>query len=329
MRHWRPALMPDLHGLRAIVTGSNSGIGRSAARELARRGAHVVLACRNLTRAEEARAGILSAAPGASVEVAELDLASLTSVRAFARQVVEASRPVDILINNAGRMVQGHRQTTQEGFELTFGANHLGPFALTGLLLPVLLEARAARVVTVASIAHKGQQIPFDDLQSTRKYRPTRVYGQSKLANLMFGLELDRRFRRVGVQAMSIVAHPGVSSTGFIKNAFSAANPIAGGVTGLLFNAFGQSEDRGAFPLLFAATAPQASGGHYYGPDGFREMHGYPVEVRPDAYAADPSAAAELWRVSAELTGVHYDQLTSSKSAGESSGLLTGWMQDA
>ena len=234
MRHWRPALMPDLTGKRAVVTGSNSGIGRSAARELARRGAQVVLACRDVSRAEEARAGILAAAPGSLVEVAELDLSSLASVRAFARHTVEGGKPLDILINNAGRMVQGHRQTTKDGFELTFGANHLGHFALAGMLLPLLLAAPAARVVAVASIAHKGRQIPFDDLQATRKYRPTRVYGESKLANLMFGLELERRFRRAGVNAMSIIAHPGVSSTGFVKNAFSSANPIAGALTGVI-----------------------------------------------------------------------------------------------
>ena len=308
MSHWRPALIPSLTGHRAIVTGSNSGIGRAAARELARHGATVVLACRDLRKAETARAGILNAAPEATVEVAKLDLADLSSVHAFAQAELDRRRPLDLLINNAGRLVPS-RQASADGFELTLAGNHLGHFALTGLLLPALLAAPAARVVGISSIAHKGARINFDDLQAEKKYKPFAAYAQSKLANLLFGLELDRRFRRAGVMARSLVAHPGLSRTGFVANGPGLNNPLVRGVTDVVFALAGQDENHGAFPTLFAATAPEAEGGHFYGPGGFQEFFGPPVEVRAAPQGLDEAVARQLWTVSEQLTGVRYEAL--------------------
>jgi len=192
---------------------------------------------------------------------------------------------------------------------LTLGGNHLGHFALTGLLLPALLAAPAARVVSISSIAHKNGRINFDDLQAEKKYGPMAVYAQSKLANLMFGLELDRRFRKAGVAARSLVAHPGLSRTGFVANGPGLNNPIVKGVADLVLAVAGQDENHGAFPTLFAATAPEAEGGRFYGPGGFQEFFGPPVEVRPAPQGSDPVAAGRLWDVSEQLTGVRYGVL--------------------
>ncbi len=308
MSHWRPSSIPSLHGKRAVVTGGNSGIGRSAARELARAGATVVLACRDTRKANTARDGILSAVPAARVEVAKLDLSDLNSVRAFALAELARGTPLDILVNNAGRYVPT-RQTTKDGFELTLGGNHLGHFALTGLLLPVLLSAPAARVVSISSIAHRGARIAFDDLMAERKYRPFAVYGQSKLANLLFGFELERRFRKAGAHAVSLVAHPGISRTGFVANGPGAGNPVVHAIADGVCMVIGQDENHGAMPTLFAATAPQAQGGHFYGPGGFNEWYGFPVEVRAKPQGYDETAAARLWAVSEQLTGVKYGAL--------------------
>ncbi len=324
MSHWRPAKIPSLTGKVAVVTGGNSGIGRSAARELARYGATVVLACRNLKKATIARDGIVSAAPGATVEVAELDLADLASVRAFADGFARRRTPLDILVNNAGRMVPGKRQTTKDGFELTLGGNHLGHYALTGLLLPAILDAPHARVVTVSSIAHQRARIDFDDLQyERRKYRPQQAYGQSKLANLMFGLELDRRLRLTGAHAASLVVHPGLSTTDFMANGPGAGNPVVTAVGTAVFATLGQSADRGAFPTLYAATDPHAEGGKYYGPGGFMQFHGYPVELKAEPQAYDGAAAARLWDVSEKLTGVTYR--TSAGYVAPAAPAAVGW----
>ena len=308
MSHWRPAKIPSLTGKVAVVTGGNSGIGRSAARELARYGATVVLACRNQKKAAIARDGIRSAAPGSIVEVAELDLADLASVRAFADGFLRKRTPLDILVNNAGRMVPGgKRQVTKDGFELTIGGNHLGHYALTGLLLPAILDAPHARVVTVSSIAHQRARIDFGDLQyERRKYRPFQAYAQSKLANLMFALELDRRLRLTGAHAASIAVHPGLSTTDFAANGPGAGNPLITAATNVAFAIAGQSADRGAFPTLYAATDPHAEGGKYYGPGGFQQFHGYPVELKAEPQAYDQPAAARLWDLSEKLTGVVY-----------------------
>jgi NAD(P)-dependent dehydrogenase (short-subunit alcohol dehydrogenase family) len=306
MSKWTAADIPDQTGKWAIITGANSGIGFSAARELARKKCAVVLACRNAAKGQTAKERIEKEIPGAVVEVGSLDLANLQSVRDFARQIIDRGKPFDVLVNNAAVMAMPARQTTSDGFESQFGTNHLGHFALTGLLLPALLSAKAARVVTVASIAHLEGKIHFDDLQLERSYSPWAAYRQSKLANLLFALELERRFRRDGSSAISIAVHPGLSKTQIIKNGPGTKGGIRAAVMEATFAIFAQSADRGALPTLFAATASEARGGKYYGPDGWFEWRGYPVEAKVSEAARDELAAAKLWEISERLTGVKY-----------------------
>jgi len=304
MKKWTAADIHDQTGKTAIVTGANSGIGFAAARDLAIRGCRVILACRNLSKAQDAKERIEKAAPGADVEVAQLDLSSLKSVREFAGKIVESGKPLDLLVNNAAVMALPKRQTTADGFEMQFGTNHLGHFALTGLLLPAILAAKAARVVTVASIAHLNKKLPFDDLQSEKKYHAWNAYGQTKLANLMFSLELDRRFRHVGATAISIAVHPGLSKTSIIQN--------GPGASGGLKNWFIQASF--AMPRTIIRSGCPANvvrrdirgraRGKYYGPDGFSEWRGYPAEAKTSREARDETAAQKLWEISEQLTGV-------------------------
>jgi NAD(P)-dependent dehydrogenase (short-subunit alcohol dehydrogenase family) len=299
--------VPDLGGRTVVVTGGNSGIGFEAARVLADRGARVVLACRDLGKAAAAVDGIRAARPGAAVEARELDLARLDSVRKFAEAWLGGEHPLHVLVNNAGVMALPHRRTT-DGFEMQLGTNHLGHFALTGLLLERLLGTPGARVVTVSSSAHRPGRIHFDDLQSERRYRKWAAYAQSKLANLLFAFELDRRLRARGADAISVACHPGYAATNL-----QAAGPRMQG-SGWLEAFFGwsnrllaQSAAAGALPTLYAATAPEVSGGDFIGPGGFAEMWGPPKRVEPSARARDPEAAARLWEVSERLTGVRFD----------------------
>ncbi|MEU4332464.1 oxidoreductase [Nonomuraea dietziae] len=293
---WTAAEIPDLSGKTAIVTGANSGIGMIAAGELARRGATTVLACRDTAKGEAARSRMLAAGPKGSIEVRRLDLADLSSVREFAATV---ESDVDILLNNAGVMALPYRKTV-DGFEMQFGTNHLGHFALTGLLLPRLL----GRVVTVSSLVHVGGRMRFDDLNAERGYRRWSAYSQSKLANLLFAYELERR---AGGRLTSVAAHPGYSST----NLQTAGPRMAGNKLAELgqtaFNAlFAQSAERGALPLLFAATVPGLPGGSYVGPDGPFEVWGYPTIVNSSPASKDEAAAARLWEISEQLTNVSY-----------------------
>lgn len=307
MSHWTAASIPSQRGKLAFVTGSNSGVGFHAALELARAGASVVLACRNRSKAEGARGRILSAVADAQVETADLDLGSLASVRAAAQHFVATGRKLDLLINNAGVMALPQRRVTPDGFELQLGTNHFGHFALTGLLLPALLAAPAARIVTVSSIAHRGATMDFANLNWERGYKPWPAYRRTKLANLLFAFELQRRLERANASAVSIAVHPGVSNT----NLFSAGPGQGGGLLAKIIPFFialtAQSEAQGALPTLYGATSPDARAGHFYGPDGWRQMRGYPAEVRAEAQAYDESLAARLWDVSEELTGVHYE----------------------
>ncbi len=298
---WTAADIPDQSGRVAVVTGANSGLGLVTARELARAGARVVLASRTTEKGEGAAASIRSAVPGADVAAAILDLADLDSVRAFA---ASAPARLDLLINNAGVMA-APRRLTRQGFESQFGTNHLGHFALTGLLLPALLTAPAPRVVTVSSTMHRAGKIHFDDLQGERRYRRWGSYEQSKLANLMFCFELQRRAVAAGVPLESMAAHPGYAATNlqsagtdrFYERWFMAIGN----------RLFAQSAEMGALPTLYAATLAGLPGGTYAGPGGRSEQRGYPKVVTAAGKAYDEQAWRRLWEVSEQLTGVHYE----------------------
>lgn len=298
---WTAADIPDQSGRVAVVTGANSGLGMATARELARAGARVVLACRSMEKGEDAAARIVSSVPGAELDPAVLDLADLDSVRVFA-----ASAPVrlDLLINNAGIMAAPHR-VTKQGFESQFATNHLGHFALTGLVLGKLLAAPAPRVVTVSSTLHRRGTMNFDDLQSERGYSRWGAYQQSKLANLMFCFELQRRATAAGSALLSLAAHPGYAATNlqaagtdrFYERWFMAIGN----------RLFAQSADMGALPTLYAATVPGLPGGTFVGPGGRGEQRGYPRVVTAAGKAYDEQDWRRLWEVSEELTGVHYE----------------------
>jgi NAD(P)-dependent dehydrogenase (short-subunit alcohol dehydrogenase family) len=309
---WNSTRIPSQIGRRAIVTGANSGVGYPAALELARAGASVVLACRDANKGSLALERLKREVPGAKVELGILDLASLASVRAFAAKELEHGLPLDLLVNNAGVMAPPKRLETVDGFELQFGTNVLGHFALTALLLPALErtaalpQAQAPRVVMVASIAHKRGRLDFDDLQSTRSYSPMKSYQQSKLADLMLALEMDRRLKAAGSRIVCNAAHPGVANTNLFQPAGRpalerAVRRIVGNLIGALLN----SDEEGALPTLYAAVAPEARGGGYYGPQGFQEMRGGDVgDAKIAPQALDQAAAARLWSVCEALTGV-------------------------
>jgi NAD(P)-dependent dehydrogenase (short-subunit alcohol dehydrogenase family) len=301
---WTVKDIPDQSGRLAVVTGANSGLGLVAARELARAGATVVVACRNIGKGEQAADTIRSAVPGASVDVEQLDLADLASVRAFAARIAGQRDRVDLLINNAGVMAPP-RRTTADGFESQLGTNHLGHFALTGLLLGTLLAAPRPRVVTLSSAAHMMGKINFDDLQGERRYQHWLAYGQSKLANLLFCFELQRRAVAAGTNLESMAAHPGYAAT----NLQSAGPGIAAErwAMAVANRVVAQSADMGALPTLYAATVPDLPGGTFVGPDSWVGMRGHPHVVSAGKRAYDSGAARRLWVVSEQLTGVDYE----------------------
>jgi NAD(P)-dependent dehydrogenase (short-subunit alcohol dehydrogenase family) len=302
-KKWTAVDIPDQTGRVVVVTGANSGLGYETSRQLAGRGAHVVLTARKPERGAAAVVRIREEFPRADVELRILDTADLDSVRAFAD---DFDGPVHVLVNNAGVMM-APRQLTKQGQELHFATNHLGHFALTGLLLPHLETADAAagdaRVVTVTSTLHRMGKIDLDDLTGERSYKPTSAYAQSKLANVLLALELDRRLRRNGSKIRAVLAHPG----------YAATNLQAAGPTGItkamlkISNALmAQSAAKGALPQLYAATAPEVQSGQFIGPDGLGEQRGYPKVVRPIAVAQGLDLAAQLWVRSEELTGVSF-----------------------
>lgn len=299
---WTTDQIPDQAGRTAVVTGANSGLGLVTSEQLARAGATVVLACRNLQKGAAAAEGIRAAVPGARVEVQELDLSSLASVRRFADALdVET---LELLVNNAGVMMIPKRHQTEDGFELQLGTNHLGHFALTGLLLARLTRAEAARVVTLSSLEHKAGHLDFDDLQSEHDYGPRKAYRQTKLANATFGLELDRRLRAAGSPIVSVLAHPGYAATGLQSSASGTMKALMAVGNRVL----AQSAEQGAVPTLYAATAPEVEGGEYFGPSGLGEVRGrHPKRVRVKAEGRDAENGRRLWTVSEELTGVTYD----------------------
>jgi NAD(P)-dependent dehydrogenase (short-subunit alcohol dehydrogenase family) len=299
---WTAEEIPDQQGRTAIVTGANSGLGRIVARELARRGAQVIIASRDNAKGAEAARAIRAAFPSSTVEAAQLDLANLRSIRAFADRIREGNDHIDLLINNAGVMAAPYRRTA-DGFELQFGTNHLGHFALTGLLLPLLYEGHDARVVTVSSNNHKAGKMNFDDLQGERRYSRWGAYAQSKLANLLFAFELDRRLKAAGSRLISVAAHPGYSATNLQLSGPPPHERLAMRLSNRLF---AQSAEVGALPLLYAATAPELPGGSYVGPDGAGEMRGYPALVHATKRANDEAAARRLWEISEQLTSVRF-----------------------
>jgi NAD(P)-dependent dehydrogenase (short-subunit alcohol dehydrogenase family) len=297
-RGWGIADIPDQTGRIAVITGANSGIGFQAAWYLARRGATVVLAARDPGKTSGARDRLLGQIPEASLDSVALDLASLESVRHAAIEIRARYPRLDLLINNAGVMMTPHGQTA-DGFELQFGTNHLGHFALTGLVLPSLLEVDGSRVVTVSSNGHKMGRIDFTDLQSEQRYNRVTAYAQSKLANLMFTYELQRRLAHAHAHTIAVAAHPGTSDTALVRHL-----PVWMQVGSRLVP--NQDAARGALPTVRAATDPAASGGDYYGPSGLGEFSGPPVRVRSSARSRDPAAQKQLWAISEQLTGVTF-----------------------
>jgi NAD(P)-dependent dehydrogenase (short-subunit alcohol dehydrogenase family) len=293
---WTSADIPDLAGKTAIITGANSGIGFEMARALAGRKANVTLACRSREKGEAALGRILQENRDARAELILLDLADLASIRRFAGEFARRHDRLDVLINNAGIMVPPFAKTA-DGFESQFGTNHLGHFALTGLLLDLLIQTPHARVVTISSSGHRFGKIDFDNLNAEKGYDRGQAYGQSKLANLLFTFELQRRFAAVGVDAVAAAAHPGWTATNLAAHWAMVRN---------LTPFIGQSPEMGALPALYAATAADVQGGDYFGPGGWLELGGYPRKVQSSPASHDKDVAARLWNISEELTGVHY-----------------------
>ena len=313
MPGWTPSDIPDQSGRTVLVTGGNSGLGYQTVLQLARKRARVLLGARDRTRGQAALDQLTAEAPGSRIELAQFDLADLTSVERFSTEFLASGQDLDVLVNNAGVMAIPHRETTAQGYERQFGTNHLGHFALTGRLLPALIKRPGSRVVTVSSNQHKRTKgINFDDLRSERNYQPWGAYAQSKLANAMFILEFDRRLRAAGLDVISVGAHPGFASTNL-----QISGPRSGGTSfvargmGFATRVFAQPASDGALPQLYAATAEGVHGGEYFGPDGLAEMRGHhPKLVQFSAAAHDEAAAARLWAVSEELTGVTFEALT-------------------
>ena len=309
MTRWTPEQLGDLGARRVLITGGNSGIGLEAARVLARRGALVVIGCRDLEKGTRALADIRASAPGATVELLRLDLADLAVVEAAAEEYRARFGHLDVLVNNAGVMAVPYRATV-DGFEMQFGTNHLGHFALGGHLLPALLAGTRARVVTVSSGMHKFGRMSWDNLDASSGYWKWPAYSMSKLANLLYTFELQRRAAGAGVDLIAVAAHPGYAST----NLQGAGPRMTGGAVraqawGVVNAIAGQSAARGSLPTVYAAVAPDVVGGDYIGPSGLGELRGHPVKVRATRRARDPRAAARLWSVSEKLTGVRYDPL--------------------
>lgn len=306
MNDWSFADIPDQTGRTAIVTGANSGIGLETARMLAMKGANVVLACRSPEKGEAALARILAEKPAGSATLEALDLSDLESVAAFSKGFAARHERLDLLIDNAGVMVPPLGRTKQ-GFELQIGTNHLGHFALTGRLLPLLLGTRGARIVVVSSIAHRSGRIALEDLSwESRSYSAWRAYGQSKLANLMFTLELARRLAAAGSDVIAAAAHPGWTATDLQRNA---------GLARMMGPLFAMKPEGGALPTLRAATDPGVKSGSYWGPSGLFEVKGPPVPAKISAAAKDEAVAAKLWEASEKLTGVAFDFAPARRAA--------------
>lgn len=298
---WSPSEIPDQSGRTVVITGANSGIGLRAAHHLADKGARVIMACRNLDKAEAARRTL----PG-DTEIVALDLSRQASAREAADTIRSRHDSIDLLINNAGLMWLREGRT-EDGFERQIGTNHFGHFTFTAGLLPALREVPGSRIVTVSSIAHRRGRIHFDNLNLDGEYSRQKAYEQSKLANLMFAVELERRLRDAGAQTRSLACHPGLASTNLAGPGIAGESPLGiGRVARWLWPLFTQSAEKGAWPTLYAATSERAIGGHYYGPVHLREAMGPPGEARPRRYAMDPALGKRLWELSERLTGVAF-----------------------
>lgn len=305
LESWITAHVPEQSGKRVIVTGATSGIGWKTARVLAQVGAEVVLAARDDAKGQDAVRRLREVAPTARVKHSKLDLSSLESVRDFASR--EADKPLDILINNAGAMATMQRKTTVDGFERTLGTNFLGPFALTGLLLPALLMTQSPRIVTVASAAASQGQLDLNDIGMEKRYALNPAYSRSKLADLIFAVELQRKIQRSGVNLVSVACHPGYAITNLQNAELSLGIKL---IAEILKSIASHDAAHGALPSLYAATSSEVRAGGYYGPAGFLQAKGFPTEVAIPDRALDESLASELWTLAEKLTGVSYLPLT-------------------
>ena len=307
MTNWTASDIPDQHGRTILITGANSGLGLRSAEALARAGARVLLACRNAQKAAEALEAVEGCATMAVPAVISLDLADLSSIDKAATAVAARTDRIDVLMNNAGVMAIPLRRTADD-FEMQFGTNHLGHYAFTGRVLPLLLAADHPRVVTTSSQAHRIGRMRWDDLHWRTRYSKWPAYGQSKLANLLFMCELDRRATQEGSALMSLAAHPGYAATHLqAAGPELAGNKLMGRTMDLGNRVFAQSDEHGAWPQLYAATMPDVRGGEYYGPSGPFEMRGSPKKVKPSRAALDADAARRLWEISEKETGVIYE----------------------
>lgn len=311
MRRWNEAQIPDMQGQTVLVTGANGGLGFATAQAFAAHKALVVMACRDTEKGEAARQQIHARHPDAELEVLSLDLAHIESVRAAAREVRQRHPRLDILCNNAG-LLGLPLQHTRDGFEMVFGVNHLGHFALTALLMPALEAAPHGRVVSVSSLTHRRAALPLDDLNwQSRSYRKSAAYAQSKLANLLFMRELHRRLQEAGSPVRSVAAHPGIAATDIAGNMASMLpaplQPLWRYAVALNNRLLAQPAAMGMLPTLYAATAEDVQGGSLYGPDGWFEIRGYPKRIEPSSLALDAELARALWARSEALTGVRWD----------------------
>lgn len=303
---WTLDQMPLQGGRTAIVTGANSGLGFHVARALALRGARVIMACRNLEKGEHARELIEQEGPAVEPEVWKLDLGSLDSVRQFSARFMASGTQLDLLINNAGLMAIPHART-KDGFEMQFGVNHLGHFALSALLWPSLYMTKGSRLVQVSSLAHRFGSIRFDDIHWEKTYKKWGAYGMSKLANLLFVKELSDRIGEKGAHVTITAAHPGYADTELqAKGARMKGNRLGAASMNLINKILAQSGEKGALPILYAATADGVEPGGYYGPGGWMKMHGWPAQETPDLTRVNKKAAQQLWEVSERLTGTDF-----------------------
>ncbi|MFC6016718.1 oxidoreductase [Plantactinospora solaniradicis] len=305
MRRWTSADIPDQRGRTALITGANTGLGFQTAKLLAEHGATVILACRNPGKAAEAAARIATSAPDATVHTLQLDLASLASIRHAAEQLRADHPRLDLLINNAGG-IRPRYAVTEDGFESTFATNHLGPFAFTGLVLDQLLAVPGSRIITVSSIGHRRGTVDFDDLHFARGYRYQHAYFQSKLANLMFTYELQRRLAAAGASTIAAAAHPGNARTEFGREMSLLVRVLMRPQFRMLTWWLMQSPQRGALPAVRAAVDPDVRGGDYYGPPGRAQFTGYPARVQSSVRSHDTGAQRRLWQESERLTGITY-----------------------